>query len=72
MKCVCTPTLPSDTNIYQYVPYALQHTYSSCMATFLPRRNTCHDLSTDPHIFIYYDITNITGDLITTAYLWPL
>jgi hypothetical protein len=71
MKCECTPTLPTDTNIYKYVPHALQ-TYSCCMVTFLPKRNTCHDLSTDPRIFIYYDITNIIGNLITTAYLWPL
>lgn len=72
MKCACTPIHPSDTNIYKYVLHALQHVYSCCMATFLPKRNTCHDLSTDPHIFIYYDITNITGNLVTTAYLWPL
>jgi len=30
MKCVCTPALPSDTNIYKYVPHALQHTYEVC------------------------------------------
>jgi hypothetical protein len=68
LLCIYSHLMLTFTSLYHVLANIYTH---AAWPHFWPKKNICHDLSSDPRIFTYYGITNIIGNLITISYLWP-